>query len=65
MFPLPAARTYEEGLPLEAGIPRFGDGVQSQSAEGQEQIQFVSSYPSMGQKDQYRSQVAAQAPSTS
>ena len=27
MFPLPAAWTYEEGLPLEAGIPRFGDGA--------------------------------------
>ena len=28
MFPLPAAaRTYEEGLPSEAKIPRFGDGA--------------------------------------
>ena len=26
--------------------------MQSQSAEGQEQIQFVSPYPSMGQRDQ-------------
>ena len=25
MFPLPAARTYEEGMPSEVGIPRFGD----------------------------------------
>ena len=27
MFPLPVARTYEDGLPSEARIPRFGDGV--------------------------------------
>ena len=27
MFPLPAVRTYEEGLPSEVGIPRFGDGA--------------------------------------
>ena len=25
MFPLPAARTYEEGLPLETGILGFRD----------------------------------------
>ena len=29
--------------------------VQSQSVEGQEQIQIVSPYPSMGQRDQYQS----------
>ena len=39
--------------------------VQSKLAEGQEQIQFVSSYPSMGQRDKYQSQGVAQAPSTS
>ena len=39
--------------------------MQSQSAEGQDQIQFVSPYPSMGQRDQCQSQGAAQAPSTS
>ena len=27
MFPLPAARTYEEGLPLETGIPGFWDNL--------------------------------------
>ena len=27
MLPLPAARTYEEGLPLETGIPRFWDST--------------------------------------
>ena len=27
MFPLPAAQTYEEGLPSEVGILRFGDGA--------------------------------------
>ena len=27
MFPLPAARTYEEGLPSEARIPRFWDSA--------------------------------------
>ena len=39
--------------------------MQSQSAKGQEQIQFVSPSPSMGRRDQYQSQGAAQAPSTS
>ena len=39
--------------------------MQSQSVEGQEQIQFVSPYPSMGQRDQCQSEGAAQAPSTS
>ena len=63
MFPLPTARTYEEGLPLEAGTRGLGT-VQSQSTEGQEQIQFVSLYPSIGQRDQYLSQGATQAPST-
>ena len=32
---------------------------------GQEQIQFVSPHLSMGQRNQYQSQGAAQAPSTS
>ena len=27
MFSLLATRTYEEGLPSEAGIPRVGDGA--------------------------------------
>ena len=27
VLPLPAARTYEEGLPLETGIPRFQDSA--------------------------------------
>ena len=27
MFPLPAAQTYEKGLPSEAGIPRVRDGA--------------------------------------
>ena len=26
MLPLPASRTYEEGLPPETGIPMFGIG---------------------------------------
>ena len=39
--------------------------VQSQSAMGQERIQFVSPHPSMGQGNQYKSQGAAPAPSTS
>ena len=32
--------------------------VQSQPAEGQEQIQFISPHPSMGQRDQYQFQGA-------
>ena len=39
--------------------------MQSQSVEGQEQIQFVSPYNSMGQRDQYQSEGATPAPSTS
>ena len=39
--------------------------MQSQSAEGQEQLQFVSPYPSMGQRNRYQSEGAAPAPSTS
>ena len=39
--------------------------VQSQLAEGQEQLQFVSPLPSMGQGNQYQFQGAAPAPSTS
>ena len=39
--------------------------VQSQSAVGQEQIQFVSPYPSVGQRDQYQSEGATPATSTS
>ena len=39
--------------------------MQSQSVEGQEQIQFVSPYPSMGQRDQCQYEGASQAPSTS
>ena len=38
--------------------------VQSQSAVGEERTQFVSPHPSMGQRDQYQSQGAAQEPST-
>ena len=39
--------------------------VQPQSAVGQEQLQFISPYPSMGQRDQYRSEDATRALSTS
>ena len=38
--------------------------VQSQSAMGQERIQFVSPHPSMGKRNQYQSQGAAPTPST-
>ena len=39
--------------------------MQSQSTVGQEQLQFVSPYPSMGQRDQYQSEGDTPAPSTS
>ena len=39
--------------------------VQSQSVEGQEQIQLVSPYPSMGQRDQCQFEGVSKAPSTS
>ena len=41
------------------------DLVQSQSAVGQEQLRLVSPYPSMGQRDQYQSEDATLALSTS
>ena len=59
VLPLPAARTYEEGLPPKIGIPRC------QSAVGQERTQFVPPPPSIGHGNQYQFQGAAQAPSTS
>ena len=43
------------------GSQGFGT-AQSQSAVGQERIQFISLHPSMGQRSQYHSQGAAQAP---
>ena len=39
--------------------------MKSQSAVGQEQLQFVSPPPSMGQRDHYQSKGATPAPSTS
>ena len=39
--------------------------VNSQSAVGQEQLQFVSPYPSKGQRDQYQFEGATPALSTS
>ena len=39
--------------------------MKSQSVVGQKQLQFVSPYPSMGQRDQYQSEGATPAPSTS
>ena len=51
-------------FPQRQGSRGLGN-IQSQSVEGQEQIQFVSPYPSVGQMDQYQSEGASQAPSTS
>ena len=39
--------------------------AQSRSTVGQERIQFIPPHPSMGQRNQYQSQGATQAPSTS
>ena len=39
--------------------------VQSQSAEGHEQIPFVSPHPSIGQRNQYQFQGATPLPNTS
>ena len=39
--------------------------MKSQSAVGQEQLQFVSPYPSKGQRDQFQFEGATTAPSTS
>ena len=39
--------------------------MQSQLAVRQEQLQLVSPYPSMGKRDQYQSEGATPAPSTS
>ena len=48
-------------FPQRQGSQGFGI-TQSQSGMGQEQIQFIPSHPSMGQKSQYQSQGAAQVP---
>ena len=62
MFPLPAARTYEEGLPLETGIPGFwNSSVPVNGRTGEDTVPP----PSMGQRNQYQFQGAASAPSTS
>ena len=50
--------------PQRQGFQGLGT-VQSQSAERHEQIQFVSPYPSVGQRNQYQSEGAAPTPSTS
>ena len=64
MFPLPVAKTYEEGFPLKAGIPRFGDGaVPASGRTGDDTV--CSSTPSMGKGKQYQFQGATPAPSTS
>ena len=64
MLPLPTAQTYEEGFPLEARVPGFRDSaVPVGYGTGADTICF--STPSMGQRNQYQSQGAAQAPSTS
>ena len=51
MLPLPATWTHNTGLPQRQGSQGFGI-VQSQPTVGQERTQFVSPYPSMGQRDQ-------------
>ena len=48
--------------PKRQGSQGFGT-VQSQLAVGQEQIQFIPPHPSMGQRSQFQSQGAIQAPS--
>ena len=42
MLPLPTARTYEEGLPLETGIPRFRDSTIPVSGRTGEDIVYFS-----------------------
>ena len=48
--------------PLRQGSQGFGT-TQSQSAVGQERIQYIPPHPSMGQRSQFQSQGAAWAPS--
>ena len=55
---------FRQDCPQRQGSRGLGT-VQSQSAKGQEHIQFVSPYPSMGQRDQCQYAGASQAPSTS
>ena len=42
VLPLPAARTYEEGLPTETGIPGFWDSVVPDSSRTREDIIYSS-----------------------
>ena len=64
MLPLPTAGHMRRDCPQRQGSQGLGT-VQSQSVVGQEKIRFVSPHPSMGQRNQYQSQGAALAPSTS
>ena len=48
--------------PQRQGSHDFGT-AQSQLAVGQERIQFILPHPSMGQRNQFQSQGAIQAPS--
>ena len=49
MLALPAARTYEEGLPPKTGIPGFRDSTVPVSG-GTEEDTVYSSHLSMGQR---------------
>ena len=64
MLPLPAARTYEEGFPLEIGISRFWDSAVPVSGRIGEDT-FFPPPPSMGQGNKYHLQGAVLAPTTS
>ena len=48
--------------PQRQGSQDFGT-AQSQLVTGQERIQFIPPHPSMGQRNQFQSQGAMQAPS--
>ena len=61
VLPLPTGRTYEEGFPLETGIPGFQDSVVPISG-GTREDTIYSSTPSIGQRSQYQFQGATRTP---
>ena len=63
MLFLPTAWACETGLPPKIGIPGFWDSIIQLVVE-QDCIQFIHPHPSMGQRNQFQSRCAIQAPST-
>ena len=63
-----SVRIRQSGRTGNRGVTQGSQGLgtaQSRSSMGQERIHFIPPHPSMGQRNQYQSHGATQAPSTS